>query len=252
MNLLLVTKEDIVQKFFSLVCKKLSINLEIKDDTQIKNKYDIIVLDTYFIDDRFNIIKQYSKKLGAISSDDLPFEKAKEFIIKRPFLPTQLTQILSQQIEKIRFEEKKDSKKQFIKDYETQNTISYLDSLVDDIASDIELESDESIIHKPSIKQGGVLDGIELNKIKSLLDSKTEPSSIDELDENDWLDLSDIIDKALEEVKGYQFSENKPIKLILSQYNLNELKPLFQKLNQNVIDNLSDGKEISLILKLKD
>ncbi|MEJ5168948.1 MAG: hypothetical protein WHU93_07250, partial [Arcobacteraceae bacterium] len=173
-------------------------------------------------------------------------------VINRPFLPTQLIAILSGQLEKIRFEKKRESSKQFINDYETQNTVSYLDSLVEDIASDIEIETDESIIQKPTIKQGGVLDSAELSKIKTLLDIKKEPTSIDDLDEGDWLDLSEIIDKALEEVKVYEFPENKPIKLILSQYNLDELKPLLKKLNQSVIDSLTEGKEITLMLKLKE
>ncbi|MEJ5168949.1 MAG: hypothetical protein WHU93_07255, partial [Arcobacteraceae bacterium] len=68
MNLLLVTQEDIIKKVFTLVCKKLDLDLVIQEDTQITDRYDIIVLDHYFIDDRFNIIKQYSKKLGAITA----------------------------------------------------------------------------------------------------------------------------------------------------------------------------------------
>ncbi len=80
MNLLLVTQEDIIKKVFTLVCKKLELQLVIQEDTQITDRYDIIVLDNYFIDDRFNIIKQYSKKLGAITSEPLPFEKAKDFL----------------------------------------------------------------------------------------------------------------------------------------------------------------------------
>ncbi|MDY0320558.1 MAG: hypothetical protein RBR23_02380 [Arcobacteraceae bacterium] len=252
MKLLLVTQEDIIKKVFTLVCKKLELDLIIQEDTQITDRYDIIVLDHYFIDDRFNIIKQYSKKLGAITGEPLPFEKAKDFVINRPFLPTQLITILSEQLEKIRFERKRETTKQFINDYETQNTVSYLDSLVEDIASDIEIETDESIIQKPTIKQGGVLDSAELSKIKTLLDIKKEPTTIDDLDEGDWLDLSEIIDKALEEVKVYEFPENKPIKLILSQYNLDELKPLLKKLNQSVIDSLTEGKEITLMLKLKE
>ncbi|QOG12032.1 hypothetical protein [Arcobacter sp. FWKO B] len=254
MNLLLVTKEVIIEKIFTLVCNKLDIKLDVKSDTQITQKYDIIVLDTDFIDDRFNIIKQYTKKLGAISAYELSFDKSKDFVINRPFLPTQLFTILQTQIFNIQQDEKKVNKARIIQDFETENTIHYLDSLVDDIASDIEQECDESIIPKPTIKNGGVLDSLELSKIKSLLDPKptSQATTIDELDEDDWLDLSEIIDKALEEVKEYQFKENKPIKLVLSQYNITELKPLFERLNQDVVDALADGKEINLILKLKD
>lgn len=254
MNLLLITKEEIVKKIFLLVCKNLDIDLILQDNTQIQDRYDIIILDIDFIDDRFNIIKQYSKKLGAISPSELPFDKAKDFLIKRPFLPSHLTQILKEQLEKLEFQQKKENKKQFIADFETQNVTNYLDSLADDIVSDIEIESDESIIKKPHIKQGGVLDGLELTKIKSLLEPQKidDLAQVEELDETDWLDLSQIIDKALAEVQEYKFDEDRPIKLILNRYSINELKPLLQKLNQNVIDSLTHGKEVSLVLKLKD
>ncbi|NLO16998.1 MAG: hypothetical protein GX118_02245 [Arcobacter butzleri] len=253
MTLLLITQEDIIKRIFDLVCKKLDIDLIITDNSQIDTFYDIIIVDHYYIDDRFNLIKQYSKKLGAITNDILSFDKAKDFVINRPFLPNHLISILKELIDKITYEQKSEIKKEFINDFEAQNSISYLDSLVDDIASDIEVESDESIIQKPTIKQGGVLDGSELMRIKNLIGmDKETKEAIEELGEDDWLDLSDIIDKALEEVKGYEFKESYPIKLVLSKFAMDEIKPLLKKLNQEAINALTDGKEITLMLKLKE
>ena len=37
------------------------------------------------------------RKLGAISSEELPFDKSKDFVIPRPFLPTNLKLFLIEQ-----------------------------------------------------------------------------------------------------------------------------------------------------------
>ena len=90
MNLLLISETAIIEQIFSLVCKKLNIELNITQSTDVEENYDLIIIDQSFIDDKFNIIKQFSKKLGAISSEELPFDKSRDFIIPRPFLPTKL------------------------------------------------------------------------------------------------------------------------------------------------------------------
>ena len=90
MNLLLICETNIIEHIFTLVCKRLNINLTSQKTTNVYDKYDLIVIDQSFIDDKFNLIKQYSRKLGAISSEELPFDKARDFIIPRPFLPTSL------------------------------------------------------------------------------------------------------------------------------------------------------------------
>ena len=45
---------------------------------------------------------------------------------------------------------------------------------------------------------------------------------------------------------------NDEYKLILNNFTMQELKPLLTKLNQNIIDQLVDGQEIKLILKVKN
>ena len=105
MNLLLICETVIIEQIFSLVCKKLNIELTIQKTNDVNEKFDLIVIDQNFIDDKFNIIKQFSKKLGAISSEELPFDKSRDFIIPRPFLPTKLQEILKEQIEFISKEE---------------------------------------------------------------------------------------------------------------------------------------------------
>ena len=255
MKLLLISNTAIVIQIFNLVCKKLTLDFEVKNDTEVESNYDFIIIDKEFIDDRFNIIKQFSKKLGAISKEELPFEKARDFLIPRPFLPHQLQSILQEYIQIINEEDKEE--KNYNSNYEniaTNDVVNYVESLADDIVLDIEDESDESIITVASLKEGGILDDNELNKIQDILHTNDIQNEVQEkLEEEDWLDLSDIIDKAIDDVKDYEFDvdRNEPIRLLLTDHNMEELRPLLMKLNQNVIDSLTSGNVIDIQLKLK-
>lgn len=272
MNLLLICETAIIEQIFSLVCKKLNIDLTITQSNDVNEKFDLIVIDQNFIDDKFNIIKQFSKKLGAISSEELPFDKSRDFIIPRPFLPTKLQEILSEQFEIILKEdivsktEENNTSSTYIdeNEYAEDEDVTvpiitdYVESLAEDVYLDIEDENDESIVSIASLDDGGILDNYELSKINDILKEEVIHNEI-VMNKNDWKDISDIIDDALDEVKEYEFdlndsSENKSglLKLVLSDYNINELKPLLEKLNQETIDKLSHGESIDIRLVLKE
>ncbi len=252
MKLLLICRTPIIVKIFTLICKKLNIIVDVQEDNNVDEKYDIIVIDSEFVDDRFNIIKQFCSKIGAICSEDLPFDKSRDFIIPRPFLPAQLQEILVDIVESIA-EDLNKEKIQETKHNTPSQEDEYMDSLVNYIAQDIENENDESIVSFASLKKGGVLDSKELGKIQSLLNIEPPMNEV-EMNEEDWLDLSEIIDKALDEVKDYEFDFNDSgaITLILSKFTMEELKPLLLKLDQNSIDKLTTGGSINLELKLKE
>lgn len=257
MNILLISKTQIVIQIFELICKKLNHNLSITNNNDVKNRYDIIVVDTEFIDDRFNIIKQLSKSIGAISNEDLSAYTSEYFLINRPFLPTQLLEILKEQEEKIKNIKDETLVEAPTDDYfddTTEEVAAFVDSLADDLAFDGD-EDDESIVTLESLNDGGVLDSLELNKINNILDqNKISFAQQDEveLEEEDWKELSEIIDDALDEVKGYEFSlTNEPLNLVLNNYHIDELRPLLEKFDQNIIDKLSNGETIDLKLSLK-
>ncbi len=267
----LVTQESVITKIFTLICTKLNIDLSISNDNYIEQQYDIIIVDDPFIDDHFNLIKQYSKRLGAITNQDLPFEKAKDFTIPRPFLPSILEEILLEQIEIIKEKEQKDKiheathTKQTIHEDDDEELINLANHVIDDIEDNLE---DESIIHykNPTTNElkDTILDTQELSKLQNMLESNDEffkkinMSAPQELSKDDWVDLADIIDKAIDDVKEYEFDEqisenpSQTIKLVLNQFAMNELRPLLQKLDQSIIDNLADGNDIHLHLQLKD
>ncbi len=262
MTLLLISETAIVEQIFSLICGKMNVDLHVSTSTSVNEKYDLIIIDQKFIDDKFNIIKQYSKKLGAISSEDLPFDKSRDFIIPRPFLPTKLQEILEEQIKYIKEDEQEElenlkKKDNYLEDEEVTVPVNdYIETLADNIYEDIEDESDESIVNLAALKDGGVLDTSELSKINDIL-KEEHLEQKDTLSENDWQDISSIIDEALDEVRHYEVdlqdvNKNSGVyNVILNNYNITELKPLLNKLNQDLVDKLSNGEEVDLKLILK-
>jgi len=275
-NLLLICETSIIEHIFTLVCKRLNIKLNLQKTNNVSEKYDLIVIDQSFIDDKFNLIKQYSRKLGAISSEELSFDKARDFVIPRPFLPTKLESMLLEQIKFIKEEKEEESSNKRISfsksSYEEEDedvtvpVVHYVDSLNEDQEDfkrvskkfeedNYEEEEDESIVHLQTLKSSGILDFGELNKINDILREDNIQNEIN-LEKNDWKDISSIIDDALEEVKEYEFDLGKtpvkPYNLILSNFSINELRPLLEKFDQTVIDKLSSGETVDIRMSLKE
>lgn len=276
MNLLLICETAIIEHIFTLVCKRLNIKLNIQKTNTVNEKFDLIVIDQTFIDDKFNLIKQYSRKLGAISSEELSFDKARDFVIPRPFLPTKLEALLEEQMKFIKDEKEEEnsnkrisfSKSSYKEDEEvTIPILNYVDSLddddeyyekdstFDDEEEYDEDEEDESIVHFDQSKSAGILDFGELSKINDILREDNIQNEIN-LEKSDWKDIGAIIDDALEEVKEYEFdltqAPTKPYNLILSNFSINELRPLLEKFDQTVIDKLSSGESVDIRMSLKD
>ena len=265
MTILLICDAGIIEHIFTLVCKRLHIKLTIQKTNSVNEKFDLIIIDQSFIDDKFNTIKQFSKKLGAISSEELSFDKSRDFIIPRPFLPTKLEEILIEQIEYIK-EEKSKEKELELNRYEededvfvpiTKKYIESLDSKNTNYSDDdlYEEEDDESIISSNSLNIGGILDHRELSKINNILREDVIQNEIN-FEKTDWKDIAAIIDDALDEVKEYEFdltqSPIKPYNLVLSNFHINELRPLLEKFDQTVIDRLSSGESVDIRLSLKE
>ena len=282
MNLLLVCETTIIEHIFTLVCKRLNIKLTTQRNTNITQKFDLIVIDQNFVDDKFNLIKQYSRKLGAISSEELPFDKARDFIIPRPFLPTKLEAMIIEQIKYIKEEKEEESsnnrisfaKNSYEEDEEvTVPVVKYIDSLDEKEKEYVQVkeskshnqntyeeddyeDEDESIVHLQTLKTGGILDHGELSKINDILREDNIQNEIN-LEKSDWKDISAIIDDALAEVKEYEFDlttvvPTKPYNLVLSNFSINELRPLLEKFDQSVIDKLSSGETVNVKMSLKE
>ena len=225
MKLLLISKTTIVIRILTLVCEKLNLCLEYQDNNAIKDTYDVVIIDEEFIDYKFNIIKQYTKKVGVISKEEFLFEKEIDFVIPRPFLPSKLESILQRYVMTI--------KKERVSPHKNE---------------------DESIILVDSLSHGGILNNKELIKIKEMLDTTThkEKTSKDTEDEN-LDDLSHILDEVINDAKEYDFTieKNKPAKVILNDTSMREFQPLLNQLDKDIVDNLIHGDTIDIQLQLK-
>ena len=281
-TLVLVSKTPIVIQIFNLIAKKLHLELEVISSVELDHKVDIVVVEKSMVDDNFNSLKTQCKLIGTISNDPMPFELANDFLIPNPFLPSTLQELLEVQIQELEkrakakvYATKIDHINEPIEDDTTEVSLEqlpnneadialdYIDSLASNIAHDVKEDIDDSIVHISSVEKtlGGVLDQHELSKLEDIIDYSTpklenvanDDTSTD--DDEQWMDLSSIIDKAIDELnttdKLYDKLEIKPIKLLLNDYSMNELKPLFELLNQDIIDAIADGQEIILQLKLE-
>lgn len=269
-KVLLICDTTIIEHIFALVCKKMNIDLTIQKSTIVNEEYDFIIVDQAFIDDNFNNYKQYTKRLGAISSEELSFSKARDFIVPRPFLPTKLEAILNEQIETLYDDELNYSRrasiynnfeeedKTFIiqKNSILNDNIFNSDNIVDEEMSNDEFAFiDESLVNISSLNNGGILDNNELNKINNILKEEKIQNEI-ELEKSDWKDISSIIDDALEEVREYEFdlvhNDTKIYNLVLNKFDIEELKPFLEKFNQNVINRLVSGEVVDVKISLKE
>ena len=149
---------------------------------------------------------------------------------------------------------------------ETENAVDYLEGLADDIAFNMEEENDDSIVSISSVNQGGVLDNKELSMLENIVnDTASQQMELDkfakfeeEKKDESWLDLSSIIDQAIDEVNMVDgvaqtintSSNDGSMNVLINNYELEQLKPILRLLDQNAIDRISDGNEVNLTLKL--
>lgn len=249
MRLLLICDTAIIEHIFSLVCKRMKIELAIQNSNDVSTQYDLIIVDQPFIDNKFPKIKKFAQKIGAISAEELSFDKPRDFLIPRPFLPTKLEVILKEQIEIIKEEEKEPKKPQkyFVPVEEEEEFLEpVLEYINEDLDDDI-YEEDESIVSLSEIQSGGVLDNSELTKINTILKDENESEQ-----NSDWKDISEIIDEALDEVKEYEFDlQEQKFHLVLDRFKIEELRPLLTKLNQQLVDKIAKGETVDIQISLK-
>ena len=254
----LVSNTQIINKIFSLIANKLALELIIVENCDDIEKSDVIFIDDAFIDENLIKLKSITRSLVLITKDDLIEANHFDTIIKKPFLPSKLQNEIENIIQNLPNNKEELTINNIDK---TEDTSSELDSLVDFVDNildtdaqnnDFQNDKDESLISQDELGRGGVLDKDELSKIFNMVNDDEQDIQIKEaIDEDDWVELADIIDKAIDDVAHYEFKENQPIKLILNQYSIEELKPLLKKLNQSLIDKLTNGEEIILHLKLE-
>lgn len=275
-TLILITDSNIIAKIFKLICIKNNLVLKVFSNFDNDLTSDILIIDDNFINDKFNFLKRHTKKLGAISTIDLGFNKAKDFLIKKPFLPTELETILKDVFEQVNvtlkkpyissamnakfdipISQNKQNNKSSSEVY-TEPITSYLESLAETIGQEINDKNDDSIVSIKYAKNNGILDTKELAKIKQILEDSNKNIELENIiddaitnETNEWLELSEIIDKTIDEL-SQKVDAHKPFKILLKNFEAEELKPLLLKLDKNALNELSNGSSLEIHLKLKD
>jgi hypothetical protein len=183
-------------------------------------------------------------------------ENGFDFIIEKPFLPSTLSINLEKILKSVN--ENNLNKQQVYTSEEptneeiTDDLAKFIDTLVSETDEESSFNSDDLTVKKEQLGHGGVLDKEELSKLFDMINDDKPDNYFKNIEkEDDWIELSDIIDRAIDDVSTYAFKENQPIKLILNQYSIEELAPLLKHLDQSIIDRLTDGNEITLQLRLE-
>jgi hypothetical protein len=259
----LLSNTPIINKIFTLISNKLMVHLKIYTSADdVTKDIDLIVVDDSFLDENIIKLRSFCDTLVLLKNDNSK-EDGFDFIIEKPFLPSTLSanleKILISVDEKINNKKNEITKTQkvYATDEPTHEEITddlakFIDSLVNEVDEE-NSNSDDLTVKKEQLGHGGVLDKDELSKLYDMINDDTSDSYLKNVQkEDDWIELSDIIDQAIDDVSTYQFKDNQPIKLILNQYSIEELAPLLKKLNQNVIDRLTEGNEITLQLRLEN
>jgi len=257
-SIALVSNTEIINKIFTLISNKLMIHLKIyKSIESVEKNLDLIIIDDQFLDDNIIKLRSYCNALVILKNDNTS-EDGFDFIIEKPFLPSALSINLEKILKSIEANNQNNQKvyktEEPTSDEITDDLAKFIDSLA--IESDDEESSyncDDLTVKKEQLGHGGVLDKDELSKLFDMINDEKQDDYFKNIEkEDDWVDLSDIIDKAINDVSSYEFKQTKPIKLILNKYSIDELAPLLKRLNQNVIDSLTDGNEITLQLRLEN
>ena len=253
-DIFLLSNLDIINKIFTLVSKKLSLNLNIiQNDNQLE-KCDIIIVDDQIKDINLLKYKSLCSSLVYITNEDNNLNNDYNHILKKPFLPSTLEIFLNELINL----NKTNNIQEEPEDEPIDDLVSFVSSIdnenLDEQNDEYNLsEDDETVIHKEDLGHGGVLDKKELTQLFDMIndEEKSNQKISSKMKDEDWVDLSKIIDDAIDDVQEYEFKENEPIKLILNQFSMQELMPLLKKLDQHIIDSLTDGQDITLMLRLE-
>jgi hypothetical protein len=243
----LISNTKIISKIFQLVCIKLNINYNILSNDDNVVSTDILILeDTIFDKEHMMRYKSLCSRLVIISKENA-YEYDSSYIIKKPFLPStfekELLFLNSQEQKKIQNETNELSNLSL--DEGTDDLVDFINTIDDEVLDENNIEIN---VNKSTLASGGVLDSEELNILNKMIND-TGSEIIEENDSNDLSELSDIIDKTIDDIQEYNLEDNE-LTLILNNYELEELAPLLNKLNQSSIDKLTIGEELNIKLKV--
>ncbi len=195
MKLLLINKNPVVSRMMLMSVPKAG--FEIEECSNVyelpSGQFEVVVIDDEMYDENFlHDIKQniQYQKLGLITASKTIDEGEFDFVLHKPFLPTDLMEILreiktsltsmppkeeqklpQEPLKKFLAADEESEEEVFLKDFNSTS------SLEDESIVEIEENAEESPFVKGELEKSGVLDEKEIQKVSQLLkESEEEPS----------------------------------------------------------------------------
>ncbi len=286
MNLLLINKNPVVSRMLKLSAPKAGFEVEECDNVYElpKGEFDVIFIDDEMYDENF--LKEIKrniefKQIGLITSSKDEHIEGFDFTLTKPFLPTDLIELLRGVKGKIEFMKKEeietDLEKKIAKIEEKQKekveeetplnilTLNEVPELEDkkiednlpqvkeEIVEFEEEEEEEPFISESEIEERGILDRSELEKVQGLLEEEKllaeEEKTIEEIQE----DTQDNVEEEVEEKKPSilkkveEYQKEKKDKPQKPEFKDEEkIKALMGVLDLYSIRELLDGMEITI------
>jgi len=255
-NITLITNTDIIKQIFTLVCNKLSLNLEIHSDDININKTDILIYeDIKYEKDNIIRYKSMCESLAVIAKQRV-YEYEGAFLIQKPFLPSQLVNYISELVDSLKTKTQVQTQNvSKIEDMsgEVDDLVDFIDS-IDEFKDESYSDEEDIEIKASDLGHGGVLDQKELDKLHDII-SDNDANRIEDIgletNNDDWLELNDIIDDVIDDIGDENIQDEDELLLVLNKFTMDELAPLLNKLDQDSIDKLSTGTDLKITLRLE-
>ncbi len=288
MNLLLINKNPVVSRMLKLSAPKVGFEVFECDNVYElpKGHYEVVILDDEMYDENF--LKEIKRsvdfeQIGIITSLKNENIEGFDFTLIKPFLPTDLIELLRGIKSKIEFIKKEQTEEQLDKELaeeiteqdssevETELNILTLneeenepelesktqetkEEPKENIVQFEEEEEEEPFVNEEHLDKSGILDEKELEKVQELLEDEDEKEivakEVQDIEEESTEDSSikeEREDKPsiLEKVEEYKKSEEpKPLK---EEYSSEEkIKALMGVLDLYTVRELLDGMEITI------
>lgn len=220
----MINSDSMVAKLFEAVAKKLGLELVVQEGFEFQDPEDKVFFfaDDSVTGDFFGFIQAHQPALSCyLHKRSTPEADGFNFYVKKPFLPTEILDILKPKLAEFGITE------------ETTSNIARndLEDLSDFDSKSLDLDSD--------------LDGFDLESLENLeLDEKTEA-----LDEESSIDFGKSDEESLEETKEFVSSENKDLD---SDFELKSPQEDEEKLAKEMDFGLDDLEELSDAIDIRD
>jgi len=206
MRLLLINKNPVVSRMMQMSVPKAGFDIEECDNVYDlpTGTYEVVVIDDEMYDENFmHDIKQHVKfrQLGLISASHTAAGDEFDFVLTKPFLPTDLIEVLrtvktkieeapAPQEEKEPFDQLLEENKsepfgEFIKEEREESLEHFAQAASQAPLGESIVEVEESIEESPFVEKieepGDVLDKSELEKVSELLQETEEKDELDDI-----------------------------------------------------------------------